>query len=172
MGNKLPKNFRISFAIFVSRLQYGHGFSRQKIEKAKMFDKMDLLFLSFTLLFWTSFVNVNGYAFDGSRSTFFAFSNTEMPMDELKQLGNRLYLENSEKLSVVCCLVDKKNWSLSRSKELAKKYAAGGLLPYITFKNKTWWKTYKFPAQNGIPSVHWRLEISRDKFSRGKRGET
>lgn len=128
---------------------------------------MDVFNLGFAILLSTLFASTNEYSFRKSSSTILAFANTEMSISELQQRGNRLYLENSEKLSVVCQLVDKNNWNLSRSQELTKKYASIGLQPYITFKNKTWWKTYKFPSREKVSSEHWRLEISRDEFLQG-----
>ena len=128
----------------------------------------DLFLGRFVLLFvvFLSLANkVMGYAFRRNDSSiFFVFSNSEALLEELKLRGNRLELpEHGDKLSIVCKLVDKSNWSVARSKELTEKYASIGLQPYITFKNKTWWKTYKFPPL-APASASWQLGIQKDEF--------
>lgn len=113
------------------------------------------------------FTNAGGYTFWENHEVYFALSNSEMSMEELKQRENRLFLENDEKLSVFCQLIDKQNWSLARSEELTKKYILSGVHPYITFRNKTWWKTYKFQTKEIISNFRWRLEIQRNVFTPG-----
>lgn len=114
------------------------------------------------------FTNTLGYTFRENRNIHFALSNSEMSLDELKQRENRLFLENDKKLIVFCRLVDKQNWSLARSEELTKKYILSGLYPYVTFRNKTWWKTFKFQTTGMNANFHWRFEIQRDVFKPGK----
>ena len=121
--------------------------------------------LIFLALFLT---HVGGYTFRENRDVYFALSNSEMSMEELKQRENRLFLENAEKLTVFCQLVDKQNWSIARSEELTKKYIFSGLHPYITFRNKTWWTTYKFQTKETNSNSRWWFEIERSTFTPGK----
>ena len=123
---------------------------------------------AYILIFLVLFVTgLGGYTFRENNDVFFAFSNSEMSMEKLKQRENRLFLENEESLTVFCQLVDKQNWSLARSKELTKQYLLSGLHPYVTFRNKTWWKTFKFLAKD-ISNIRWRLDIRRYVFTPGK----
>ncbi len=125
-------------------------------------------FCAFILIFLALFfTNTSGYTFRENHDVYFALSNSKMSMEELKQRENRLFLENDEKLVVFCQLVDKQNWSLARSEELTKKYILSGLNPYITFRNKIWWKTYKFQTKEMISNFRWRLEIQRNLFTPG-----
>lgn len=121
--------------------------------------------LYFLALFSTSAV---GYTFRENHDVYFAVSNFEISLGELKQRENRLFLENSEKLTVFCQLVDKQNWSVAKSEELTKKYILSGVHPYITFRNKTWWKTYKFQMKEVTSNFRWHLQIQRDVFTQGK----
>ena len=121
--------------------------------------------LYFLVLFFT---NAVGYTFRENYDVYFAVSNSEMSLEELEQRGNRLFLENSETLTVFCQLVDKQTWSLAKSEELTKKYILSGVHPYITFRNKTWWKTYKFQRKEITSNFRWHLQIQRDVFTQGK----
>ena len=127
-------------------------------------------FCAYIFIFLALFLTgAGGYTFRENNDVFFAFSNSEMSVEELKQRENRLFLERKdERLTVFCQLVDKQNWSLARSKELTKKYLLSGLHPYITFRNKTWWKTFKFQTNEMILNFRWRLDIQRYVFTPGK----
>lgn len=108
---------------------------------------------------------VVGNTFRKNMDVYFALSNSEMTLDEQKQRGNRLLLiEGEEKFVVFAQLVDKNNWSLARSEEITRKYLLSGLHPYITFRNKTWLKTYKFQSK---VNSRWRFEVKQDVFEPG-----
>lgn len=69
---------------------------------------------------------------------------------------------------ILTVIVDKQTWSLAKSEELTKKYILSGVHPYITFRNKTWWKTYKFQRKEITSNFRWHLQIQRDVFTEGK----
>lgn len=120
--------------------------------------------LFFLVVFFTK---AGGYTFRENSNVYFALSNSEMSIEQLKERENKLFLENGEPLTVLCQLIDKENWSLARSEDLTKKYILSGLYPYITFRNKTRWSTYKFEIKEATSSFGWRVEIPRSVFTPG-----